>query len=389
MSTMKAIKATTYVIILTCSIFANKYVLSVLGFQFPMVFQGWQTLVGCLTFKILSIWGVGVPRITPMDWSGFVSLLPNFVLFTFCIIAGSKALASLPVIVYITAGINLIPAFSYIIDTLGRTNRLQDAQTKSSRMVPLICTLLVIVASVTLLILSETSQPFTNKNAVSDNDRQKNIHHVDDLMYGAKFWLCVHVGCGLALSLHTSGFADQRFSFTDRLFYSYAFSLVVLLPASLYLEEAFEALHFQHRRQIRFVIGSLVAALLGVILNVYQARLKEDKIAEKQHGTLPKEQHETLFKFGLIHHLGLAFCAILSTLVFETELSTPTWIISIINLSAAIPIPSHIKPDENITSNIDLSMRITNAALNKEYNLKPKNYAYSALARSPDDAFTA
>ena len=103
------------------------------------------------------------------------------------------------------------------------------------RMVPLICTLLVIVASVTLLILTESSQPFTNKNTVSDNDRQKNIHHVDDLMYGAKFWLCVHVGCGLALSLHTSGFADQRFSFTDRLFYSYAFSLVVLLPARYWL----------------------------------------------------------------------------------------------------------------------------------------------------------
>ena len=111
------------------------------------------------------------------------------------------------------------------------------------------------------------------------------------------------------------------------------FKFLYVSISSLYLEEAFEALHFQHRRQIRFVIGSLVAALLGVILNVYQARLKEDKIAEKQHGTLPKEQQETLFKFGLIHHLGLAFCAILSTLVFETELSTPTWIISIINLS--------------------------------------------------------
>ena len=111
------------------------------------------------------------------------------------------------------------------------------------------------------------------------------------------------------------------------------FKFLYISISSLYLEEAFEALHFQHRRQIRFVIGSLVAALLGVILNVYQARLKEDKIAEKPHGTLPKEQQETLFKFGLIHHLGLAFCAILSTLVFETELSTPTWIISIINLS--------------------------------------------------------
>ena len=76
-----------------------------------------------------------------------------------------------------------------------------------------------------------------------------------------------------------------------------------------------------------------MAALLGVILNVFQARLKEDRMAEKQHGTLPKELQETLFKFGLIHHLGLAFCAILSTLLFETELSMPTWIISIINLS--------------------------------------------------------
>ena len=59
----------------------------------------------------------------------------------------------------------------------------------------------------------------------------KDENAVDDLMYGAKFWLFVHVGCGLALSLHTRELADQRFSFTDRLFYSYAFSLVVLLPA--------------------------------------------------------------------------------------------------------------------------------------------------------------
>jgi len=36
----------------------------------------------------------------------------------------------------------------------------------------------------------------------------------------------------------------------DRQLYSYTFSLVVLAPASLYLEEAFEALHFQHRHQV-------------------------------------------------------------------------------------------------------------------------------------------
>ena len=49
---MKVLEAVVYMCLLACSLFANKYVLSVLGFQFPMVFQGWQTLVGCLTFKV-------------------------------------------------------------------------------------------------------------------------------------------------------------------------------------------------------------------------------------------------------------------------------------------------------------------------------------------------
>ena len=83
-----------------------------------------------------------------------------------------------------------------------------------------------------MLLLAETDNVAFN-NQQSANDSPKNIDkdQIDDLTYGTKFWLCVHVGCGLALSLHTRGFADQRFSFTDRLYYSYAFSLVVLLPA--------------------------------------------------------------------------------------------------------------------------------------------------------------
>ena len=49
---MKYLEAIVYVALLASSLFANKYVLSVLGFQYPMVFQGWQTLVGCVTFKV-------------------------------------------------------------------------------------------------------------------------------------------------------------------------------------------------------------------------------------------------------------------------------------------------------------------------------------------------
>ena len=51
-----------------------------------------------------------------------------------------------------------------------------------------------------------------------------------------------------------------RYSYSERLVYSYVFALVVLLPASLYLEEAFEALNFQHRRQMRFLLGSVFSA---------------------------------------------------------------------------------------------------------------------------------
>ena len=56
----------------------------------------------------------------------------------------------------------------------------------------------------------------------------------------------VHAFCVIAVNLH-GRIADARYGAADRLFYCYVFSLVVLAPASLYLEEAFEALHFKPR----------------------------------------------------------------------------------------------------------------------------------------------
>ena len=77
--------------------------------------------------------GLGVPKITSMDWPGFASLLPNFVLFTIYIIAGSKALASIPVIIFITAGINLIPFLSHMIEIISKLNNSQIKQSKELR----------------------------------------------------------------------------------------------------------------------------------------------------------------------------------------------------------------------------------------------------------------
>ena len=60
------------------------------------------------------------------------------------------------------------------------------------------------------------------------------------------FIFSVHAFCVIAVNLH-GRIADARYGAADRLFYCYVFSLVVLAPASLYLEEAFEALHFKPR----------------------------------------------------------------------------------------------------------------------------------------------
>ena len=65
-----------------------------------MVFQGWQTLVGFVVLRLLSYFpSSSQPTLTviALDKSGFISLLPNFFLFTVSLIAGSKALGMVPI----------------------------------------------------------------------------------------------------------------------------------------------------------------------------------------------------------------------------------------------------------------------------------------------------
>ena len=132
-------------------------------------------------------------------------------------------LAHLPVIVCICVA-NLIPACIYLLDNLSL---------KKSSVIQVICSSIVIITSIPTL-LSAPDEMQENSKIIS-------------LMESPKFWLIVHVFCSVAVSLH-GRIADARFGAADRLFYAYVFSLIVLAPASLYLEEAFQALHFQPRK---------------------------------------------------------------------------------------------------------------------------------------------
>ncbi len=86
---MQQATAVTYVLLLSASLSSNKFVLSGLGFQFPMVFQGWQTLVGFLIYRLLH--ATGKLNITQLDTAGYISLFPFFLFFCSSILTGALA----------------------------------------------------------------------------------------------------------------------------------------------------------------------------------------------------------------------------------------------------------------------------------------------------------
>ena len=96
---------------------------------------------------------------------------------------------------------------------------------------------------------------------------------------------------------------------------------MVLAPSSFYLEEAFSVLHFQHRRQIRFYIGCLLSGILGILLQLWSARLRSDCRFQRA---------QTLAK--------LVACA-LAIPVFSPELSMSVWGFAAANLISSILIP--------------------------------------------------
>ena len=79
---------------LVCSgLYINKYILSVLGFKYPTIFQGWQTLAGLIIYKILTFCSKSKFKLVGIDRPAFISLLPGFLFFTTSLVAASKALA--------------------------------------------------------------------------------------------------------------------------------------------------------------------------------------------------------------------------------------------------------------------------------------------------------
>ncbi|XP_012939671.1 transmembrane protein 241 [Aplysia californica] len=80
--------------------FANKYVLSVLKFTYPTIFQGWQTFVGVVMFRALLSTGHIDGLLHGKEWHECALWLPGMMCFLLSIYSGSRALANLPIPVF-------------------------------------------------------------------------------------------------------------------------------------------------------------------------------------------------------------------------------------------------------------------------------------------------
>ena len=243
--------------------------------SFPQVFQGWQTLVGFILYRILNSSLVGAPvKLTKIDASGFVSLFPAFLFFTSGILTGSMALSDVPVAAFISISSGTVTSLAFFHADYEVRRRTGNSESTPRNRIGAIAT--GAAALITLII------------------EMVNAEHE------GYFWLGVHCVCISGFVVY-GRIADARFSSSDRQYYCYIFSLIILLPASLYLEEAFEALNFKELRQSLFIAGSLICALSGMGLHLYQCRLRADK------------------NFGRVHHVGLFFVSLISFDRFRSE----------------------------------------------------------------------
>lgn len=233
------------------SIYSNKYVLTTLRFTFPTIFQGWQTLTGLVFIRLVTLCS-RKERLYSLDKPGFLSLLPNFLFFTGSVVTASKALADIPVPIFLAVQ-NLMPALIYILD--------YGPRFKGASVTSLVGSGFLLLTSALIVLL----------------DLQMNFK---DSPY---FWLMAHVVCSTVHAIH-GRIADARYSDLDRLYYSYLVSVVVLAPASLYLEEAFLVLDFPYKSQADFIFGCLVSGIAGVLLSIFSIHVQESAPAPWVHG---------------------------------------------------------------------------------------------------------
>ncbi|XP_061410392.1 transmembrane protein 241 [Lethenteron reissneri] len=222
------------------SILTNKYVLSVLKFTYPTLFQGWQTLIGGLLLHVG--WRLGCLELSTLSGTVVVSWFPGALLYVAVIYAGSRALSLLPV-----------PTFLL----------LQNA----SEVVLCLCSAVLCREKIPLVRLTSLLLITLSSGGLLFCDVQFDP--------GGYVWALLHFVCaGIYKAFSYEHSKNQSLSELDQQYLNYIVSVVALLPSSHPLGDLLGAAEFPFLYFYRFHTGCLASGILGFLFVVTGDRLK-------------------------------------------------------------------------------------------------------------------
>lgn len=254
--------------------FTNKYVLSVLKFTYPTLFQGWQTLVG--GFLLHVSWKLGWVEISSSSRSEIRSWLPSSGLFVGIIYAGSRALSRLPIPVFFTLH-NAAEVLSCGIQRCALKEKVSPARVWSA--------LFLLIAAGCLPIHDAQFDP------------------------EGYFWAVVHLICMGGYKAFRKSQKSSQISDLDQQYINYIFSVVLLAFASHPSGDLVSALEFPFLYFYRFHSGCCASGILGFVLMLTTVKLKSSQ----------SSAHYASWNF-----LSKVVTAGLSPLVFDITLNAPT-----------------------------------------------------------------
>ncbi|XP_067664387.1 UDP-N-acetylglucosamine transporter TMEM241 homolog [Haliotis asinina] len=225
--------------------FVNKYVLSVLKFTYPTIFQGWQTLVGALLLRILMVTGHLENLLSTVRRQDIAVWLPGMMLFVTSIYSGSRALANLAVPVFFSMQ-NLTIVIKWTGE-LAINRQLTGIYVYGMLM-------LTTVSSI----------------AIIKTDPQLNSE--------GYFWMSIHVISSGLIDVYTNLMKGRlKLNCLERLYSSYIYSVIILGPSSYFIGDALEAAKFPYLYFSKFYVGCILSGVLGMFLNLLSIRLQEEE----------------------------------------------------------------------------------------------------------------
>ncbi|XP_029935723.1 transmembrane protein 241 [Myripristis murdjan] len=235
----RQISGCTFSFVFVVSYFTNKFVLSVLKFTYPTLFQGWQTFIGALLLLLAGKLGwVEMSRITR---SAALSWLPGSLLFVGNIYAGSRALSRMNIPFFFTLQ-NSSHVVSCVILRIIHKEKMQWLKCLS------VCVMLVSAINLPLY------------------DPQYNLN--------GYVWAIGHLSCVGAYRVFQVQNKSSHLSDLEQQCINYLFSVLLLAIAAHPSGDLLGALEFPFLWSYTFHCGCCASAVLGFLLLLATVRLK-------------------------------------------------------------------------------------------------------------------